>query len=213
MGEKKEADYEFEEVLQDKKIPLLILDQKWHNLFIEDGKSKKIMKLEKKANEYLRRQGRLNQDVKELKSLKEKLMKNIIVNMDEIGEEGQESPKLKEGRRLIVEINDKLRLYLAELKEVPVQLYAINETLMMETMEYCYGKMRANEEERKKISDWIEQIRLEVKENVIRKQTVENQNREIYSYMHDIFGAHIIEIFDLRYDREPLEKEEDRRQS
>lgn len=212
MGGKKETNHGFEAVLQGKQIPLLILDQKWHNLFSDGGKPKKVVKLEKKANEYLRRQGKLNQDIKELKSLKEKLMKNIMANMDEIGEE-QESKVLLEDRRLISEINDKLRLEIAELEKLPVKMGEVNVALMAETMEYCYEKMRANEIETEAIGRWLEKVREEVKRNVVRKQTVEDKNKEIYSYMHDIFGAHIIEIFDLKYEKEPSEKEEEKRQS
>ena len=119
MGEKKELNPGFASAVQDKKIPLLILDHKWHNLFTDDRKSKQIVKLEKKANGYLRKQGKLNQEVKELKGLKERLMKNIIVNMDEIGEDEPESKKFQENRRLISEINEKLRLCLSELDELP----------------------------------------------------------------------------------------------
>lgn len=212
MGGRKRTNHGFEAVLRGKQISLLILDQKWHNLFSDDGKNKSIVKLEKKANEYLRRQGRLNQDIKELKSLKEKLMKNIMINMDEINK-GQESGKLREDRRLISEINEKLRLASAELEELPVELDAVNEALMIETMEYCYEKMRTNEMEIESIRKWIEQVKEEVKKNVVRKQTVEDKNREIYSYMHDIFGARIIEIFDLKYEKEPLQEEQDKRQS
>ena len=212
MGGKKEVNHGFETALQGKKIPLLILDQKWHNLFSDGGKSKKIVRLEKKVNEYLRRQARLNQEIKELKSLKDKLMKNIMANMDETEEE-QESRKLREDRRLISEINEKLRLAYTELEELPDELDNVNRALMVETMEYCYEKMRTNEAEINVIQKWLEQIREEVKQKAVRKQTVEDKNREIYSYMHDIFGAHIIEVFDLKYEKEPTEKEEEKRQS
>lgn len=212
MGGKKEKNHGFEAALRGKQIPLLILDQKWHNLFSDTGKPKTIVKLEKKAREYLRRQSRLNQDIKELKGLKEKLMKNIMANMDEIGQE-QESKKLLEDRRLISEINEKLYLAFAELEKLPEELNAVNESLMIETMEYCYEKMRTNESDIEFIRKWLEQIREEVKEKAVRKQMVEDKNREIYSYMHDIFGANIIEIFDLKYAKEPSEKEEEKRQS
>lgn len=212
MSGRKEVDNGFATALQGKKIPLLILDQKWHNLFSDDRKPRSVVKLEKKANEYLRRQGKLNQDIKELKSLKDKLMKNIMANMDEIGEE-QESKKLREDRRLISDINEKLRKASAELEELPSEMDAVNEALMVETMEYCYAKMRDNAAEIEEIKTWLTQIREEVKEKAARKQTVEDKNREIYSYMHDIFGAKIIEIFDLKYEKELTGKEEEKGQS
>ena len=77
MGGRKTTNHEFQTALQGKKIPLVILDPKWHGLFSDDGKPRSIVKLEKKANEYLKKQARLNQDIKDLKNLKEKLMKNI----------------------------------------------------------------------------------------------------------------------------------------
>lgn len=175
--------------------------------FSEGGKTKSVVKLEKKENEYLCRQGRLNQDIKELKSLKEKLLKNIMANMDEIGEVEKESKKLKEDRRLISDINEKLRRAMTELEELPLELETVNEALMIETMKYCYEKMRINSTEIEAIKKWIEDTKEEVKKKAVRRQVVEDQNREIYSYMHDIFGANIIEIFDLRYEKEPSQEE------
>ena len=43
-----------------------------------------------------------------------------------------------------------------------------------------------------------------VKKNVVRKQEMEIANQEIYSYMHDIFGAEVIDLFDMKYN--PLEQ-------
>ena len=107
MGKKKNTMPGFEQLLHGRKIPLLILDQKWHQLFLDDTKPKEVERLEQKLNKALATQGRYNQELKEMKVLKKKLMKNIVVNMDEIGEMGQETGRLQEDRRLITEINDK----------------------------------------------------------------------------------------------------------
>lgn len=202
MGREKTPDHEFGKSLQDKNIPLLVLDQKWHHLFSEDRKPKRILSLEKKLNKYLCRQGQLNQELKELRNLKGKLMKNIMAHMDEIGEEGTESRRLKEDHRLISEINEKMSAYGEELLELPERMKEINDSLMAETMEYCYAKMHANESEKEAITAWLTAIRAEVKKKAVRRQVIEDQNKEIYSYMHDIFGAQIIDMFDLRYEEE-----------
>ncbi len=52
----------------------------------------------------------------------------------------------------------------------------------------------------KEIDDWIANIRVELKKNVIRKQNRDINNREIYSYLHDIFGAEVLDLFDIEYD-------------
>ena len=74
MGKKKNTDPRFMRIAQSKDIPILVLDQKWHHLFSADGKPKEIQRLEKKVNKHLARQGRLNQDMKDLKGLKDKLI-------------------------------------------------------------------------------------------------------------------------------------------
>ena len=50
------------------------------------------------------------------------------------------------------------------------------------------------------IDEWIANIRVELKKNVIKKQNRDINNREIYSYLHDIFGAEVLDLFDIEYD-------------
>ena len=199
MAKKKGTNPRFERIAQSKDIPILVLDQKWHHLFAVGGKPKEIQRLEKKVNKHLARQGRLNQDMKELKGLKNKLMKNIVVNMDEIGEQGQETARLQEDRRLITEINDRMDGSRGEMKALEDELKEDNERLMAETIEYCYGIMNQNEAEREEIAAWLQETRRELKRKVIRKESIEDKNKEIYTYLHDIFGARITETFDVRY--------------
>ena len=118
MGKKKHSVPEFEHIANSTRIPPLILDQKWHHLFLEGIKPKEVERLEQKLNKQLAAQGRLTQELKELKGLKNKLMKNIVVNMDEIGEHGQETMKLSEDRRLITEINGRMDSTRAELQKL-----------------------------------------------------------------------------------------------
>ena len=41
-------------------------------------------------------------------------------------------------------------------------------------------------------------MRVELKKNIIRKQNMETKNQEIYGYMHDIFGAKVLDLFDVQ---------------
>ena len=41
-------------------------------------------------------------------------------------------------------------------------------------------------------------MRIELKKNIVRKQEKEIKNHELYSYMHDVFGADVVEIFDIK---------------
>ncbi|MEH2941944.1 hypothetical protein VSQ32_03500 [Lachnospiraceae bacterium KK002] len=199
MGKRKNTGHGFDRIVQEKNLPPLVLDQKWHHLFSEDGKPARIARLEQKVSGHLSRQGHLNQEKKDLKSLKTKLMKNIVANMDEIGEEGQETPKLQEDRRLITEINQRMEACRQELEDLQELMRMDNEQLMIETMEYCYGIMNSNETEREELADWIGRTRVELKKKIIRKDIIEDKNREIYTYLHDVFGAQVIGAFDLKY--------------
>ena len=42
-------------------------------------------------------------------------------------------------------------------------------------------------------------MRDELKLKLIHKQEMEQDNQKLYSYMHDIFGADVIDIFDMKF--------------
>lgn len=199
MGKKKNTMPEFKHLLHGKRIPILVLDQKWHQLFLDDTKPKEVERLEQKLNKALATQGRYTQELKDMKVLKQKLMKNIVVNMDEIGEHGQETVRLQEDRRLITEINDKTEQNEELLRKLQEEMEEDNFLLMVETMEYCYRIMNSNEAEREQLIVKIAQMRTELKTKIYRREAIEEQNRGIYAYLHDIFGPRVVETFDLKY--------------
>ena len=188
------SEQDFQEALKNKKIPVLVLDQKWHRLFAIHGKTDAIKSLEKEVNGLLVRQGQLNTKLKELKKLKNQLMGNIVANMNDEKTEDQEhlrQRKLDEDKRLIDEINTQLEECEDELLDIPKLIQEANLKLMIESMDYCYSK---------EIEDWINQVRIDLKKNIIRKQNRDINNREIYAYMHDIFGPDVLDLFDVQYE-------------
>ena len=189
----------FEMALKDKHIPILILDNKWHRLFKKIGTTDEIISLEKELTELLKRQGKLNSDLKNLKKIKSTLMQDIVSNME--GSEGEKSEKkISECKRLINESNDTISQYEDELLDLPFEIDRVNRQLMLESMSLCYDCLASNTDEIEKIADWIHEVRIELKKNIIRKQEKEFQNADLYSYMHDIFGYEVMEIFDMRYE-------------
>ncbi len=202
----------FTEALKQVKIPVLVLDQKWHRLFALEGKPDTVKELEAKLSEVLARQGKLTQEQKDLKKLKANLMQNIVENMEgtEISSDIDKSKKLEQDKKLIDDVNEKIQQNEDQLLDIPREIVSYNDALMMETMDYCYDRMRTNYREAEEISDWIKQVRIDLKKNIIRKQNREINNREIYSYMHDIFGKDIINLFDVKNDDVDLTTGEDR---
>ncbi|MDE5865673.1 MAG: hypothetical protein K2H31_03610, partial [Lachnospiraceae bacterium] len=102
-------------------------------------------------------------------------------------------------KRLIEECNEKLEDYEEEMLELPREIDRTNKKLMLATMESCYKKLQENTKELSTINEWIRNVRRELKKKMVRKQEKEAQNNELYSYMHDIFGADVIELFDMKY--------------
>ena len=191
---------EFKQALHEKKVPLLVLDQKWHRLFAIHGKTDEIKETEEELNGLLARQGKLNSEVKDLKKVKNTLMNNIMENMDDSiseAERNQREKKLEEDKRLIEEINEKISNAEDELLDLPNIIKECNEELMLLSMDYFYGKLRVNVEQAREIEEWINQVRIDLKKNIIKKQNREINNREIYSYLHDIFGHDVLDLFDV----------------
>ena len=200
---------EFRIAIQNKQVPLLVLDQKWHRLFAVHGKTEEIKEAEGTINALLARQGKLNSELKEYKKLKGKLMDNIVQNMDESSDEKEDALREKkqdENKRLIDELNEKIDCCEEELAEIPSQIRENNEQLMLLSMDYFYAKLRVNKEEAKEIEDWITQVRIDLKKNIIRKQNREINNREIYAYLHDILGPEVLDLFDIQYENNPQEE-------
>ena len=201
MGRKEE---EYEHILQNKQIPLLTLDNKWHMLFGTAETTVTIKRLEEQLNNLLKRQGKLNTESKDIRRLKKKLMDEIVPTVDELGQryDAALEKKLDDNKRLINDCNDKLDSYKDELMELPKEIEQVNYKLMLATMEVCYEKLRENTAEIDEIGEWIAKIRVELKKKVIRKQEKEQQNQDLYHYMHAIFGAEVINIFDMKYNPE-----------
>ena len=188
--------------LNSKKIPVVTLDNKWHKIFTMVEKTKFIKENEEKLNELLRRQGKLNTESKDIKKLKKKMMDEIVTLMDDGGEANDK--KVEDNKRLIEECNQKLETYQDELMDIPKDILAINNELMHETMEICYDAMHENEDGIEELAEWIKNIRIELKKNVVRKQEMEIHNAIMYSYMHDVFGADAMDIFDMKTN--PMDK-------
>ena len=189
---------EFRKALEHKKLPLLVLDQKWHRLFAIHGKTDEIRNAETELNNLLARQGKLNSDLKDYKKVKKQLMDEIVQNME--GSDGNASDKEKvrdKDKRMIDELNERIDAAEAELLELPQKMKQVNENLMILSMEYFYAKIKINTQESKEIEEWINQVRIDLKKNIIKKQNRDINNREIYAYLHDICGPQVLDLFDV----------------
>lgn len=192
------SDEVFRPALQGKKIPIISLDNKWYKLMAGIEHTPHMQELEEQLKNLLKRQGKINTDLKAINKAKAKLRDEIVNAMDEEG--GKE--KQEEFSAQINVLNKQMEEYQDELLDLPKQIDAVNSELMLETMEICYTVIAENTQHINEIADWIANIRVELKKNVVRKQECELKNQQMYTYMHDIFGPDVIDMFDMKYNPE-----------
>lgn len=195
MSDKQER---YKSALAGKKIPVLTLDNKWHKLFTQAESTKEIANLTEQLNSLLKKQGKINNDIKDRRKLKKKLMDEIVALM-EVQDSKTVTKKKEENRRLIEKCNDELEDLEEEEPEVSAKIGELNDKLMLATMDSCYDRMKDNTAEFDELKEWVNQMRVELKKKLLRMQELDQANQELYSYMHDIFGADVIEIFDMKY--------------
>ncbi len=198
-------DERFQAALLGKNVPTLTLDNKWHKLMAEVGKTDRMEELENTINKLVKEQGRINNELKDLKKLKNNLMDEIVSNMEGAEKAAAGSTakkKLDESKRLIDEINDKVDSYNDELLDLPKEIAEANTELMLLTMRESYDLIKSNTKDIEEIGGWIKTMRMELKRNILRKQHMELVNVQLYTFMQGIFGPDVLDIFDIDYDIE-----------
>lgn len=194
----------YQNALDGKSIPILPRDEKWQELFLMSEKPEEIASIEAALNERLSAQDALREKTKEIKRLKKKLLGEIVLLRDPESTKGRSEDdvekEIQNHKRLISDCNDRLEHYEEELIGLPKEIYQLNYKLMNATMNACYQLIHRNTEEINAIDGWISKVRVQLKKNIIHLQEREAENYSIYSYMHQIFGPDVIDLFDMQYD-------------
>jgi hypothetical protein len=196
MRKSKEVNYD--KIFKGKKIPILTLDERWHELFPDYDKPAHIKDIESRLNDLMKQQGKLASDMKDMKALKSKLMQEIITHMDvNESEAGKlKAKKMDRNQKLIKEISEKMNNTEDELIQLPYRIKAVNEQLIIESAKVCYARLNNNNKRVAEIAQWVSKIREELKEKILEKQDMEMKNTAIYSYMHDMLGAELLQGLD-----------------
>ncbi len=188
---------EIMEVVSHRDVPILILDERYNIVMPDKEKTPKIRKLEAKVAALLKRQGKVNDDLKELKRLKQKIMQSVVDNMD-VSEEGDKAhqAKMNKAQQLIQEAKTKIEILEDQKLDIPSELKSANLELLKEFVRINYERLNGNREDIEILDKWINETRIELKKRLLIKQEKELKNNNIYAYMHDILGQDLIDIFD-----------------
>ena len=189
-----QRDARFLQSIQGENLPILTLDPSWHALFVNGNKSSEVRRLERRLTDLLKQQGRLNNENRDMKGQKKRLMGRIFYNMSDMGEENDRR-KAKQ-REMIEEINMRVVQNEDVLGLLPEQIKRVNEELLLETLKTVYQQVEVNRERIGHLDDSIERIRAELSARLLEKQNRENYNHEVFNSLKEIVGMKPVEIYE-----------------
>ena len=181
-----------QQLVHGKKLPILVLDERWHKLFPGGNKPEEVKRLEKNCNELLKEQGKLVNEIKELRKGKKKLMDAIVSGMNDTGNDRKKDKQ----KKMLTEIKQKIEEESDRLMEVPYEIRKANEELLIVSITYCYGKLKEREEYLQELTQDIEVQRAELKQKVVDKVELEESVDQTYGLMHALLGREVMNVFD-----------------
>ena len=197
-----ELEERYLESLRYVKVPFLTLDPRWHQLFPDHLKTRKLVHLEKQLNKLIQKQGQTNNDLKEYEKTRKIIMNNVLNNMTDGHEIDSpiRSKRQDANQKLLEELRQKTMEAEELLDRLPDEITLANQELLIESMRICYETLIQNTKEIEWEEQWIGKVREELTEHILMKQEKELRNTETYKYMHDLLGAKVVEIFDREHD-------------
>ncbi len=188
-------------VLRKNDISILILDERWNSLFGAADKSPEIIKCEESLKELLKDQARISAESKEISAHKKVCMDRILELTTEVFDHGNESAKseMQECEKEIKRINERLAKIEEELDDMPGKLKEANLRLLENTVNLVYFKIRTNQKRVEELERIIEQERQSLKEHIDEKESLSQDDTDIYSYFHDLLGAEELEKLDKEF--------------
>ncbi len=205
------ADFSYEKIKDLEgiaRVPVLTLDERWYKLIPAKYKTDEINYWEKRVNELLKKQGQANNDIKEVKKIKNQLIQEVVDAMEDDDNSNAKKKKMEQNQRLIQEAKDKIASLEDEALDYPKELADANKHLISETLKVVYERLNTNVEDIEVLSKWIDQTRIKLKKNIVIRQDKEEANERMYTYMHDIFGPDFSNELDKLNEDFKINKEE-----
>lgn len=188
-------------VLRKNDISLLILDERWNSLFSSTEKTPRIISCEERLKGLIKEQARLTAQLKTMAPLKKKYMERIIeltpAVFDKNSEEAKREMQLCE--KEIKGINERAQKIEEELEKIPDSIREANLELLEYTVNLVYFKIRTNRRRVEELDRLIEETRAKLKEYVDKRESLSQNDTNIYSYFHDLLGGEELEKLDREF--------------
>ena len=184
-------------------ISLLILAERWNNLFQSAEKTSAIERSEENLRKLLKEEARLTAEKKEIAVLKKRYMDNIIRLTPEVFEKNDANAKkeMDIAEQEIRRINDRIIKIDEMLEEMPDRLKQANIDLLELTVRVVYFKMRSARKRVEELEKLIKETRDKLKAYIDEKESLSQDDEDIYSYFHDLLGAQELQRLDEHFSR------------
>ncbi len=193
-------------------ISLLILDERWNNLFQSAEKTPAIERSEENLRGLLKEESRLIAEKKEAAALKKRNMDKIIQLTSKVFEENDINAKkeMQSCEQEIKKINDRVIKIDELIEEMPDRLKQANLDLLELTVSVVYFKMRSARKRVEELEKLIADTRDKLKAYIDEKESLSQDDSDIYSYFHDLLGAQELQRLDEQFYRKGKRSRRDR---
>lgn len=182
-------------------ISLLILDERFNKLFVNTPKTPAIERCEQKLKELLKEEARLLTEQKEIAASKKMHMDRIIKLTAAVFEQNDENAKkeMQFSESEIKRINDRAAKIEELLIGIPERIKQVNLDLLEKTVSIVYLKIRASSKRVEELEKLIEESKEKLKKYIDEKESLAQDDTDIYSYFHDLLGGEEIEKLDRQF--------------
>jgi hypothetical protein len=179
-------------------ISLLILDERFNKLFTNTPKTPVIERCEYKLKELLKEESRLLTEQKEIAVSKKKHMDRIMKLTTAVFEQNDENAKkeMQLSESEIKRINDRSIKIGEQLEGMPERIKQANLELLEKTVSTVYYKIGSSKKRVEELEKLIEEAKIKLNEYIDEKESLSQDDTDIYSYFHDLLGGEEIEKLD-----------------
>ena len=186
-----------ENIMLKNKIPLLIENKDWLNLF-GNVNDKNIQYIKEELTELVEKQRELERDSKNFQKEKLHAMKMILGISDAVNNENKIGTigLLDEYKEKIENINEELDKITFQLETVPQKIKELNFNLLKVTVSYGYKELKDKEKKLKAVTDELETIRERLQVLINEKYDYEEFINATYLFLHGMLGNEEMEKLD-----------------
>ncbi|MCF6460453.1 hypothetical protein [Clostridium sp. Cult3] len=186
-----------EDIIRKNKIPLLVEDDNWQELF-GDIVNKNIQQIKEKLMELMEKERELDRLSKKLQKDKLHAMKMILGISDAVNNENkiENVDLLDKYKQRIEDINADLDDIMYQLEIIPQDIRKMNFDLLKATVEYGYKELKVKEKKLNSVTEELEILRERLKELINKKHDYEEWIDATYSFLHGMLGSQEMEKLD-----------------